>query len=311
MRSLIRRRITRTLVAVAPAPVKRWLKAQVAESRRGADEDTLVRQYLEGGCIPWSTGYGEYRMLYVARALEDRRLLHLFRHGGALPEGHGLRLDERAVEYPWTLSRADSWGPVVLDAGSTLNHPTLLATPFLANRHVIVYNLEHDWVGKRARLSYLTGDLRDMILKDAVVDTIVCISTLEHIGLDNTFLYTTDSSLREKRPTDYRRALAEFWRVLRPGGRLLVTVPYGRPGVLRWLQQFDRAGVEDIAATFGGRALDVSYFKYEPAGWTRASAEACAACEYFDVHARLDFDADFAAAARAVACLELEKPAET
>ena len=47
-------------------------------------------------------------------------------------------------------------------------------------------------------------------ISDNTVDTIVCISVLEHIF-------------------DYQQALAEIERVLKPGGKLLLTVPFGFP----------------------------------------------------------------------------------
>jgi ubiquinone/menaquinone biosynthesis C-methylase UbiE len=46
---------------------------------------------------------------------------------------------------------------------------------------------------KQNNISYVYGDLRNTILKDQCFDEIVCISTLEHIGMDNTMLYTKDS----------------------------------------------------------------------------------------------------------------------
>lgn len=292
-----------------PGPVKRALKAILPAKPLPADEQALIRLYLDGGRIPWSPGYGEYRLQYVTRLLADEGLLEAFRDGRALPEGHGRRLDERVVEYPWALCRHGRWGPRVLDAGSTLNYPALLDHPALKDRQVIVYNLAHDWVGARANVSYIVGDLREAVLRDETVDVVVCISTLEHIGLDNTLLYTHQRRFREKSPGDYRTVLREFHRILRRGGRLLVTVPFGVAATLRWLQQFDRRGVGEIIEAFGGDVADESYFKYEPTGWVRSSADACAGCEYFDVHAKVTWDPDVAAAARAVACLELVKPA--
>jgi SAM-dependent methyltransferase len=288
-----------------PAPLKRGLRAWWPAVRPTVDDK--IARYLAEGRIPWGLGYAEYRTRYVERLVTDERLLEMFRKGEPLPRGHGERLDERVVEYPWVLSRARDWGPRVLDAGSTLNFAEFLGHPALEGREIIVYNLVHDWMARRTRVSYIAGDLRDMVLRDDVVDVVVCISTLEHIGFDNTLLYTQDRRYREQRPTDYQRALREFRRVLRLGGRLLLTVPFGKPGHHGWFQQFDGEGLEQIVRTFAGAVHEIAYFKYEPTGWRRASPEACAACEYFDVHAKRSPDPDYAAAARAVACLDLTK----
>lgn len=291
-----------------PAPAARWLEDSRLPFGRLTDEDALIHQYLAGGRIPWSPGYGEYRLRCVVRILEEEASLRNFRESGLLPQGYGYRLDERVVEYPWVFSRARDWGPRVLDAGSTLNNPTLLATPMLRTRQIIVYDLKHDWIENRAGISYITGDLRNIVLRDEDIDVVVCISTLEHIGLDNTFLYSRNPRYRENRPSDFNLVLREFRRVLRPGGTLLVTVPCGKAMDLGWLQQFDREGIEAIIRAFAGTVVDVSYFKYEPGGWVRSTAADCASCEYFDIHAKGRCDPDFAAAARAVACIEMVKP---
>ena len=49
---------------------------------------------------------------------------------GALPVGHGFRLDERIVEYPWLFSRLPSGAGNLLDAGSVLNYEFLLSQSF-------------------------------------------------------------------------------------------------------------------------------------------------------------------------------------
>jgi SAM-dependent methyltransferase len=258
--------------------------------------------------VPWSPGYSEYKRRHIAQLLLDDDVLRTFRTSAVLPPRHGERLDERVVEYPWLFSRSDDWGARMVDAGSTLNYPDLLAHPRLRDRALVVYNLQQGWRATERRVAYVTGDLRSLAIRDGLVDLVVCISTLEHIGLDATQLYTRDLRFREDRPEDFRLALREFRRILRPGGRLMVTVPFGRAANLGWLQQFDRAGVDEIVRAFEGEVVDASFFKYEPDGWCRATPDACAACEYFDIHAGPGGAPDYAAAARAVACLDLRRP---
>ena len=267
----------------------------------------LVCYYKAAGRRPWGRGYVQYKQRELSRALNDQALLQQFRLSAPLPPGYGWRLDERIVEYPWTISRLRPGHEAVLDAGSTLNFQYLLDLPTIACKSVVTFTLAPEGVHSRENVSYLYGDLRETFFKDACFDTIVCISTLEHVGMDNNLLYSTNAQFREDRREDYLIVIAELWRVLRPGGQLLLTVPYGRSGGHGWFQQFDEEMVERVIATFAPSRREKTYYKYSAEGWNVSDAEACAQCEYFDIHAATVPNGDGAAAARAVACVQLVK----
>src|SRR4029077_3559785 len=74
-----------------------------------------------------------------------------------------------------------------------------------------------------------------------------------------------------------------------------------------WAQQFDAAGLETIAEAFGSEPHERTFYRYDVEGWSLSTAEDCAHCEYFDVHAAKGPAPDGAAAARAVACLHFVK----
>ena len=79
----------------------------------------------------------------------------------------------------------------------------------------------------RPNVSYVFEDLRETCYRDAYFNWIVCISTLEHVGLDNTRFYTSDLRRKEVSPGDHLRVASELRRVLRPGGVLYLSVPFG------------------------------------------------------------------------------------
>lgn len=293
--------------------IEKWLNGDMVAAvyrrvrtiyRRG-NRAYRVRKYVSSGRIPWTEGYSEYRSDFISDVLDDNALLDRFRQNQQLPPGYGVRLDERVVEYPWVLSRLVDGVTRLLDAGSTLNRSFLLELPILRKKSIVIYTLAPEGVIEQANVSYIYGDLRQTILKDEVFEEIVCISTLEHIGLDNTLIYTPDGRYKESQPFDYRDALCEFRRLLTPGGQMLVTIPYGRYQNCGWLQQFDRELLDDAIRAFDGTLLDQAFYRYTPGGWVLADAVDCVDCEYYDIHAQPNHDPDYAAAARAVACIQL------
>ena len=264
-----------------------------------------VERFLAGARTPWSDGYGEYRWLVTEEALADPDLMRAFAEGGQLPAGFGVGLDERIIEYPWVLSRLPAGAGRLLDAGSTFNYPNILARPGTAEKQLVIVTLAPGtFMASTAHVSYLFDDLRHLMLRDAVFDTAVCISTLEHIGLDNTLLYAEDARHAEHDLLGYQPALDELRRVLKPGGRLFLTVPFGKAEDHGWLQQFDAAGVRRIIERFGGAVASEAYYRYTSDGWQVSTADACANDQYHNTHATTEPAADGAAAARAGRCPE-------
>jgi hypothetical protein len=265
-----------------------------------------IETYLANGQKPWTTGYWQYKDAFINRTLSDADILTMFRQNQQLPAGYGFHLDERAIEYPWVFSRLENKTTRLIDAGGTLVFPFLLRLPILQSKSIVVCTLgPENWMVQRPNVSYIYGDLRQTILREAIFDEIVCISTLDHIGMDNTFMYTVDNKYRESNLDDYLLVITELKRLLVPQGRFLFTVPFGRRENHGWMQQFGQDEVNRAIDVFGGEVKDAGYYRYEPEGWQKASAVECSDCQYFDIHHSKEYGPDYAAAARAVACLEL------
>lgn len=259
--------------------------------------------YKLNGRRPWSPGYYTVKKKTICSAIEMGLLLD----GAELPARYGYRIDERAVEYPWLFAQLPKKSGRMLDAGSALNHCFLLERTPLKNAQLTIMTLapEKRCFWERS-ISYVFGDLRKMLFADSVFDVVVSISTIEHIGLDNTMLYTGDAAKKESDALGFMPAVTEFRRVLRPGGVCLITVPFGRRGVHGWYQVFDRDLVEKVIHAFQPSSHTVEYFGYGMDGWRRVDAEEVADAEFFDVHEGRPFGADFAAGARGLACIRME-----
>lgn len=263
------------------------------------------RAYVKSARLPWSRGYDEYKWSVIEKTLADTALMRKFENNGNLPANYGPALDERVVEYPWALSKIPpTSGLEILDAGSTLNYRPIIKSPYLKNQRLTIANLnpEKNCFYKQG-VSYQLADIRSLPFKNETFNIITCLSTLEHVGMDNA-LYTGQK--QAGRPGDFSAAVAELKRVLKTNGKLLITVPFGKYENHGFFQQFDSARVEAVRKIFGGQSR-AAYYKYSSAGWQVAEAEDCKDAEYFDVRKHSNPAPDRAAASRAIACLLLTK----
>lgn len=252
--------------------------------------------------------YARHKRRVMEQVTRDPAVRQAMLGDGHLPAPYGVGMDERVVEYPWVLARIPAGPARLFDAGSTLNYRWIADHPTLQDKELVLFTLAPEGVVARRSHSYIYGDLRSTILRDRCFDLAVCISTLEHVGMDNQ-AYTGDAQDSRHDPTAYRQVLHELRRLLRPGAPLLLTVPFGRRQDLGWLQQFDPAGIADITSSFGGSVVAEHYFRHDPAtGWRRRAAADCLDAEF--VH-RPGGRGSMETRATAVACLLLAAPGTT
>jgi hypothetical protein len=105
------------------------------------------------------------------------------------------------------------------------------------------------------------GDIRSLPFRDGEFDVAICLSTLEHIGMDTSRYVAQDD------PTagDDVVALRELGRVAR---RVLLTVPGGDDADFEWQRQYSPARLGAIAAAAGLRIETLDAFVHDPnVGW--------------------------------------------
>ena len=293
------------------------IKGSVGKTAWDVVRRRRLASYLKSDRRPWREGYYEFKEQSLGEAVNDDALLDGFAKNQPLPKGYGYRLDARMIEIPWVLSRLRQYpGGRFLDAGSALNHEFVLSAPALKDKQTTIVTLAPEgqafW---QLGVSYVFGDLRDLDFREERFDSIACISTIEHIGMDNT-MYAEDLAIAKRSdPSEFVLAVKELKRVLKTGGSLFISFPFGRYENHGWFQQFDAALVDTLVSAFAPSQHHEAIFQYHPDGWQRSDREACKDCEFFDVHiskysdpnSTIEYPSDYPAGERAVACLELVK----
>ena len=108
--------------------------------------------------------------------------------------------------------------------------------------------------------------MRDLPFDDRRFDLALCVSTLEHVGADNTG-YGLDA---EDDGASRLTALRELRRVLAPAGRLLITVPCGEPGDYGWFHQDDVRGWTRLFTHAGFFVEEQEIYELTEEGWRTA-----------------------------------------
>lgn len=155
------------------------------------------------------TGYGLTKI-----ALLRRMYRFLISSDGILP------YNEWFVDGPWFLSHLNGGGRIVLDTGF-ITHEFI--TKQICRLGHIVWGIDigvwgRDWCSPN--FIYLKADLTEPLpFPEGVFDVVFSPSLVEHLGL---------GYYGEKVKDNADIAIVkEFWRILRPGGVLLMQVPFG------------------------------------------------------------------------------------
>lgn len=261
--------------------------------------------WRQNGRTPGARGYSVAKWAAVERAL-----------GHATPQPYGYNdggLDERVVEYPWVFDRLAALstpGGRLLDAGSALNHPQLLQHGRrLGYAPLSIVTLRHEgYADVSDDVRYEFADLRTLPYRDGWFAVVVSLSTLEHVGMDNSVY--GDSAVGSGNPAlDVQHALQELRRVLAVGGTALISVPFGLRAHRGWMRVFDAADVDAVERAPGWRLESTRVFRATREGWRECSMDDAATAGYNDHlnrdRAGIQTAPEWVAAAEAVALLEL------
>ena len=263
--------------------------------RRGADEEARTRALAKLGEGTLSRATFLHELVCASEFERVRQLDDVIAFArGARARGERPRhlqappeTDERLVEVPWVLSRLRSGR--VLEIGYAFAEPAYVAALVDADVGELVGAdlAAADVPG----MDTVVADARALPFPDGSFDQVLLVSTLEHIGADNT-VYGADGSVDASGRV---AALGEVRRVLKASGSLLVTVPLGEPHDYGWFRQEDIRGWTKLFTGAGFFVEEQEAYELLDDGWRSAPTFAASGVVY----------GERGPAASAVLCVEL------
>ena len=179
---------------------------------------------------------------------------------------------DRSIEEPWVVAKARPAGRL-LDIGSaTSRYLRDLAGD------CDVYAIDIRPTPRQEGIAVVLGDLMHAPFAPGSFDVITCISTVEHVGL----------AVYGQGPDAFgdEVALRHMRRLLRPGGRLLLTAPFGRRFVAAWHRVYDTATFRRL--TRGYKVLSQEHYKREGEPYVPCQAEDVKGADFDWLNVRSD-----------------------
>jgi len=169
--------------------------------------------------------------------------------------------NERIVEIPWVEKRIR--GDKILDIGCCETKFAL----YLANKGYRVWGIdikERYEFGGHKNFRYIKHNtIEPLPFESNFFDTVYALSSIEHVGLG---FYNDPVD-----PDGDKKAMENIKKVVKTGGRILITIPYGRKSLVKYkgikpfYRVYDSSEVERI--TRGLLLIDKQAFKYDNKRW--------------------------------------------
>lgn len=201
-----------------------------------------------------------------------------------LPKDYGKGMNERVVEI--LIARLTCQpGRRVLDIGNSNATNAHLRMVKTLQGSIDITGIDIVPANDVVRSIYARSKVGNIVKTDfheGSFDLIWCISALEHFGMDNS-IYTKDFALDKEMDM---RALEEMMRILRTGGTLYISVPFGKLEDHGWHRNYDNGRWQKLLAIARPAArIDELYFKYsDERGWSVATSEELSCTGYLDHH---------------------------
>ena len=133
------------------------------------------------------------------------------------------RIHSRCIEYPFAASNIGD-AKIILDVGSAKANKLWIT--WLDSLNIDVYATDYDeFIYPVNNIKFYKSDIRRLVFQDNTFDKIIAVSVLEHIGLDSP--QVLNKIKPETKDDGDFQAFKELLRVLKRGGEIIMTLPFG------------------------------------------------------------------------------------
>lgn len=238
------------------------------------------------------------RWRWLARALErfprlKSRLAGFLR--GALEKvfAPAMVTTERVTEYPFVFQNLDGVGGPVLDVGCCTSRLPIA----LASRGFRVIGIDvTPYPYRHPNFRAVCGDAMRLPFATGSFGAVLTVSVTEHIGLGHYGDPTAEHG--------DQAAVGEIARVLRPGGRAIITVPFGRAMTDGCQRVYDRPRLHRLMAPLETQRIE--YASSRAGLWTPATEAEAATVDWTGPDRAVALIVASKAPAAAVACRDFQ-----
>jgi hypothetical protein len=182
--------------------------------------------------------------------------------------------DERVVEYSWAMSRIAAVGCAerYLDVGCVLNTEYCLRKLTSQFKDIHFLNLVSEPLALHGRISYHCEDVRASNLRPGWFDVVTCLSTIEHVGGDNSYNRSPNGTAELAHGSGrqaWKPAFQSLLGLVKSNGLLLVSMPFGEGNWRDGYYEFGPADVAEIheMALVIARQVRTRVYGKDDGGW--------------------------------------------
>jgi len=162
-----------------------------------------------------------------------------------------VMINERIIEIPYAIQAVSSLakGSTVLDLGCMESMLSL----FFASLGFQVTGFDfREYPYRVPNFKFQQGDILNLPFESSSFDAALCVSMIEHVGLG--FYHDPQSEMEAD-----EKGMQEIHRVLKPKGRLVLTVPFGLPHVNDQQRTYDKLRLDRLLEKF--TVEDMRFFR--------------------------------------------------